>query len=127
MVDTCSLPALVSGAKCFDCFSATEKDALLVYLKAQTLIGMGGTDYSSVTDLQTLVACLKCLPDFRLQSLEVQIYLTAALDAGYRGETDIASLRAAIKCLSCLDRHTLRAMQVALDCRIEQRVIAPIA
>lgn len=123
---TPTLSSLVSGAGCLDCLSKKEKLALRVYLAAQQLKADGGADLTDVGVLMAAVACFKCLPDFRLDSLATKVALDGAVDAGWTGETDIASLRSYIACLRCADIKALKAADLYLTALLEKKLEAPL-
>jgi hypothetical protein len=101
----CSLTTLVQGAKCFDCLSATERAALKSKFLADALLALGGPDYTNRNVKRQVTACLQCLPDFRLDSIETLVFQRLAINAGAGAKVNlpINQLRAAISCAVCGD------------------------
>ncbi|HEX9156151.1 MAG TPA: hypothetical protein VF819_11330, partial [Nitrospira sp.] len=76
---------------------------------AEALKASGGTDLTNINDLKKAVACLACEPDFRLDSMEVAIWLSLAQAFGATLPTGIADLKALVKCWTCGEQKTVRA------------------
>lgn len=117
-LSNCNLSTLITAAKCYDCLSQTEKDALKVQFMAMALKGNGGVDWTNVNVRQNAVACW-CEPKFRLQSMEVAIWAAFATDSGQAPPSTIQAQRNLIRCIACdgkMERN--RAAEVAILCRL---------
>jgi hypothetical protein len=120
----CTLTTLSTAAKCFDCLSLTEKQALKVAFLAQALLGLGGSDFTNVNTLKKAVACFTCVSDFRIDSMALVIAQRKAMNAGKSAVVvqPINVLRQLIKCVPCGDPKTYRAQEMFLRCMINQFV-----
>lgn len=117
----CSLNGLITGSKCFDCLSASEKQALKVYLLAQALKALGGTDLTNNSTLNKTVACLTCVPQFRIDSMDVLIAQRYAsnVGAGAAVNLPIAQLRSKISCAPCgRGQSMFRVSELYLECAL---------
>ena len=119
----CSIDTLSKAAKCFDCLSLTEKQALKVRFMGMALKAAGGADVTNINTLKSTVACFGCEPDFRLDSMEVAIWQNLAVNFGAVVPTDIASLRALIKCVPCGEQKFQRAAFVYLLCQLSRTAL----
>lgn len=124
ITDPCSIDNLNADAKCLNCFSKTEKQAALVYWLAQALKGAGGADYTNINDLEDAVKCLKCEPTFMLDSFDVAIAQSLALNEG-ADDLTVTQLRAAIKCWVCADPKVLRTAETLLRCKLNSFIGGP--
>lgn len=113
----CNLNTLSTASKCFDCLSSTEKLALTVYLMALLLKQKGGTDLTDKNTRNSAAACF-CVPDFRLESMELAIWKSAAEKAGITLPSTIDGLRALIKCVPCGEQQTTRAAYTLILCKL---------
>lgn len=113
----CTRDGLIAASKCFNCLSAKEKEAFKVYFLAQALKSFGGTDLTNLRTLRSTTACLKCEPDFVLDSFMVAIYQKLASVAGSTVvDLPIATLRRLTACNPCGDSKSDRASEVYLLC-----------
>jgi len=119
----CTLSTLQSAAKCFNCLSSTEKQALKIRFMAEALKAAGGTDYTNVRTLKTASACYECEPDFVLESMEVAIWQSLAQRLGASLPTAIADIRNLINCAACGEQKWQRAAQIFLLCQLDQKSI----
>lgn len=119
----CNLSTLTSAAKCFNCLSATEKEALKVYFMAQAVLKAGGTDLTNINTRNQAAACLACEPDFMLDSMEVAIWQSLAQQFGATLPTSISALRALIRCTPCGEQKTTRAAYTLLLCQLSINVL----
>lgn len=115
--DPAGLNNLRNQTPCLDCLSRSEKNAVEIWLMAQLANLLGQGDFTNINTLMSASACLKCEPDFALDSMEVGIWLTA-YEAVSHLTPSIATLRANIKCLACADQKALRAAYVFLLAKI---------
>lgn len=101
----CTLNTLVTASKCFDCLSLTEKSALKSKFLADALLALGGPDFTNRNVKRQATACFQCVPDFRIDSMDVVIAQRLAINAGAGAKVNlpIAQLRAAIACGVCGD------------------------
>lgn len=106
---------MIAAAKCFDCLSETEKLNAKVWFMVEAYRLATGTDLRNVNTRRRLVECLACLPDFRLDSVEVAIWQTLAEGLGY-SQLTIAQLKDRIKCSICGEQKTTRAAYLYLLC-----------
>lgn len=116
----CTIDTLSAAAKCYDCLSSTEKQALMVVFMAAALKAGGGIDLTNINVRNAAAACLACEPDPRLQSMEVALWKSLAVLFGASLPTSISDLRALIKCVPCGEQKTTRAAYVRLLCEIIQ-------
>ena len=119
----CTLPTLITAAKCFDCFSTTEKLALNSSFLADALLALGGPDLTNRNVRRSTVRCFECLPDFRLDSMELAVAQRLASNAGAGAKVNlpIAQLRAKIACAKCGDSlSTYHAQLVYLRCQLNR-------
>jgi len=115
----CDLNSVIQQSKCFDCLSTTEKDALQVFFLAQALKAFGGSDFTNKTTLNSTVACVACLPDFRLESVRTSVYQKLASAAGAASiDLPIGQLRAKVNCSPCGDGKLNRAAEIFLLCQL---------
>lgn len=114
----CSLDTLSNAAKCYDCLSSTEKQALKIRFMAEFMKALGGTDLTNINTLRSTVACFGCEPDFRLESMEVAIWKSAAETFGASIPASISAQRALIKCVPCGEQKLTRAAYIYLLCQI---------
>jgi len=114
----CDINSLAASAKCFNCLSLTEKEALKVYFMAQALKSFGGTDLTNQGTRNTAVACLACEPDFVLDSFEVAVWQKLASLAGASVDLPINQLRANINCNPCGQTKLNRASWLRLLCEL---------
>ncbi len=114
----CTVNDLSAAAKCFDCLSSTEKEALKVQFMATALKAINGTDLTNINTRNRTVACLSCEPDFRLDSMEVAIWLQLARDLGASLPTTISGQRALIKCVPCGEQKSTRTAYTYLLCQL---------
>lgn len=121
---SCDRASLEQSGKCFNCLSKSEKKIFEIWLWAQLLKQLTGTDLTNVDTLSRTVACLKCEPDFMLDSFETAIARDAAVTAGAIADQTINQLRAAIKCWMCLDPKTVRAAHTYLLCQLAKQLVA---
>lgn len=122
-----SLNVAVQETKCFNCLSKFEKRALIVWFLEQSLIAVGGTDYSNFSDLRNAIKCLDCAPPSQIDSFEVGLYQQLAILSGADvAELSIAQLRDKIKCM-CDPAlfQTLRVAALYLLCVITNQEIQP--
>jgi hypothetical protein len=119
----CNLNTLTAAAKCFNCLSATEKEALKVYFMAAALKAAGGTDYTNINTRNQAAACLGCEPDFVLDSMEVAIWQNLAVNFGASLPTSISALRALIRCTPCGEQKTTRAAFTLLLCQLSRTAL----
>lgn len=120
----CNLSTLQTAAKCFDCLSATEKQALRVRFMAELYKRVTGTDLTNINTLKRTVACFGCEPDFALDSMQVASWKNAAEVAGASLPTTIQGLRALISCVPCGEQKWARAAETYLLCLISRRTIS---
>lgn len=118
----CNLSTLNTAAKCFNCLSLTEKNALRVYFLAQAVKAAGGPDYTNVNVRNTAAACFDCVSDFVLDSMEIAAWQNLTQVFGVSLPTTINGLRAAIKCDVCGDDKKQRAAFVLLLCQLSANV-----
>jgi len=115
----CDINSLAASAKCFNCLSLTEKEALKVYFMAAALKAFGGTDLTDVATRKQAVACLTCEPDFTLDSMEVAVWQKlASLSGASNIDLPISQLRAQIKCFPCGEQKSTRASWLRLLCEL---------
>lgn len=119
----CNLSTLTSAAKCFNCLSLTEKEALKVQFMALALKAAGGPDLTNINTRNQAAACLGCEPDFVLDSMEVAIWQNLAQSFGVSLPTSISALRALIRCVPCGEQKTMRAAYTLLLCQLSQNVL----
>jgi len=119
----CNLSTLQSAAKCFNCLSSTEKQALKTRFMAELLKASARVDYTDVRTLKTASACFECEPDFVLESMELAIWKSLAESLGASLPTAIADIRNLINCASCGEQKWQRAAQVFLLCQIDAAII----
>ena len=119
----CDLSTLTSAAKCFNCLSATEKEALKVYFMAQAVKLAGGSDLTNQNTRNQAAACLACEPDFVLDSMEVAIWQSLAQQFGATLPTTISGLRALIRCTPCGEQKTTRAAFTLLLCQLSLNIL----
>jgi hypothetical protein len=121
----CNLSTLQTAAKCFDCLSATEKQALKVRFMAELYKKVTGIDLTNINVLKRTVACFGCEPDFTLESMQVAIAKNAAEVAGVTTiPATIQGMRALISCVPCGEQKWARAAEVYLMCQISRRTIS---
>lgn len=114
----CKLVTLQTASKCFDCLSLTEKLDLKVRLMAEAYKADTGVDLTNINELKKVVACLACEPDFRLDSMEVAVWQSLAINFGASLPNSISELRNLIKCWPCGEQKTVRAGFVYLLCKL---------
>lgn len=114
----CNLDTLSTAAKCYDCLSSTEKQALKIRFMAEVLKAKGSTDLTNINTLRSAVACFTCEPDFRLESMELAIWKSLAERVGATIPSGIADQRALIKCVPCGEQKSTRAAYISLLCRL---------
>lgn len=114
----CDLNSLATQAKCFNCLSLTEKEALKVWFMAQALKAFGGTDLTNTATRNQAVQCLGCEPDFVQDSMEVAIWQKLASLAGASVDLPIATLRQKINCVPCGEQKTTRTAWLYLLCQL---------
>lgn len=115
---SCSLNDLSTAAKCFDCLSLTEKEALKVQFMALALQGFGGVDLTNLRTRNSTVSCFTCEPDFRLDSMEVAVWQKLASLAGANVNLPINQLRALVSCVPCGEQKSTRAAWLYLLCQL---------
>lgn len=113
----CTRDQAIAAAKCFDCLSTTEKLNAKILFMAETLQIATHEDIRNVNVRNRTVECFACLPDFRLDSVEVAIWQTLAESAGATRHT-IAQVKNLIKCPSCGEQKTNRAAYIYLLCAL---------
>ena len=119
----CTLNGLSNAAKCFDCFTLTEKQALKAFLLAQGLKALGGPDFTNVNSRRSQIACFNCEPDFRIDSMDVVVAQRLAINAGAGAIVNVspAALRAAVKCNRCGDTWaTIQTDIMWLRCQLNK-------
>lgn len=119
----CTLNTLTAAAKCFDCLSYTEKQALKTSFLADGLLALGGPDLTNRNVRRSTVACFDCLPDFRVQSLDLVVAQRLAINAGAGAKVNlpINQLRAKIACAPCGDTWATYFTQIMyLRCQINK-------
>lgn len=116
----CNLNTLTTAAKCFNCLSATEKEALKVTFMAAALKSGGGDDLTNINTRNKAAACLACEPDFMLDSMEVAVWKSLAEVFGATFPTSISDIRALIRCVPCGEQKTMRAAYLLLLCQLSQ-------
>lgn len=114
-ITSCTRDRMIAAAKCFDCLSATEKLNAKVWFMAEAYRIATGTDLRNVNTRNKVVECLACLPDFRMDSIEVAIWQTLAEGLGSTPLT-IAQIKDRIKCSSCGEQKTNRAAMLYFLC-----------
>ncbi len=119
----CSRDSLSKAAKCFDCLSLTEKEALKVYFMALALKAAGGVDLTNINTRNKTVACFTCEPDFRLDSMEVAVWQNLAQNFVATVPTSISDLRSAISCVPCGEQKSMRAAWLYLLCQLSQTAL----
>lgn len=119
----CNIDTLSRAAKCFDCLSLTEKEALKVYFMALAVKQAGGPDLTNVATLRKTVACFTCEPDFRLDSMEVAVWQSLATQFGATPPTDMATLRKQIACVPCGEQKSTRASWLYLLCNLAANIL----
>lgn len=118
MALSCDLASLTAASRCFNCLSATEKEALKVYFMAQTLKAAGGPDLTDLNVRNQASACLACEPDFVLDSIETATWQNLAINMGSILPTSISDLRKLVRCAPCGEQKTTRAAFITLLCRL---------
>lgn len=118
MALSCDLASLTAASRCFNCLSATEKEALKVYFMAQTLKAAGGPDLTDLNVRNQASACLGCESDFMLDSMETAIWQNLAVNTGSIIPTSISELRKLIRCTFCGEQKTTRAAFISLLCQL---------
>lgn len=118
VIADCSIEELTTAAKCFNCLSATEKEALKVQFMAMALSGYGGADYTAAATRNQAVACLACESDFMLDSMEVAVWQKLAAASGASVNLPIDQLRALVRCNPCGQTKLNRAAWLFLLCRL---------
>lgn len=114
----CTIDALSAAAKCYDCLSSTEKQALKIRFMAEALKASSGVDFTNINTLRSTVACFTCEPDFRLESMEVALWKAMADNLGASIPASISAQRALIKCVPCGEQKSTRASFLYLLCRL---------
>lgn len=114
----CDINSLATAAKCFNCLSATEKEALKVWFMAQALKSFGGQDLTNLATQRAAVGCLTCESDFMLDSFEVAVWQKLANLAGASVDLPIATLRQKISCIPCGEQKSTRAAWLYLLCQL---------
>lgn len=114
----CTLDTLSTAAKCYDCLSQTEKDALRDRFMAEALKAKGGTDLTNINTMRSTVACFTCEPDYRLDSMEVAVWKSLAERLGATIPASISDQRALIKCVPCGEQKSTRAARLYLLCQL---------
>lgn len=118
----CSLDTLSNAAKCYDCLSSTEKQALKARFMAELLKALDGADLTNINTLRSTAACFGCEPDFRLESMELAIWKSLAERKGASIPASISDQRALIKCVPCGEMKTTRAGLLYLLCQISLKI-----
>ena len=118
----CTLSTLTSAAKCFNCLSSTEKQALKVWFMAQAAKAAGGTDLTDQATRDKAAVCFECEPDFMLESMEVAVWQSFAQNMGATVPTAIADLRKKISCVPCGEQKKQRAAALVLLCSLQANV-----
>jgi hypothetical protein len=119
----CSIPTMIAGSKCFDCFSTTEKLALQASFLADAVLALGGPDLTNRNVRRSTVRCFECFPDFRLDSMELLVAQRLASNggAGAKVNLPIAQLRAKVSCGPCGDSLTTYHAQIMyLRCQLNR-------
>lgn len=114
----CNLNTLAAAAKCFDCLSLTEKRHFKVRFMALALKAAGGPDFLNPATLAKTVECFTCLPDFRLDSMEVAVWQNLAQNFGAAVPPSVSAMRAVVKCAGCGEQKTTRAAWLYLLCQL---------
>lgn len=120
----CNLSTLQTAGKCFDCLSATEKQALRVRFMAELYKKVTGVDLTNINTLKSTVVCLTCEPDFTLDSIQVALWKNAAEVAGVTFPSTFQGLRALISCVPCGEQKWARAAETYLLCQISRRTLS---
>ena len=120
----CNLSTLQTAAKCYDCLSATEKQALKVRFMAELYKKVSGVDLTNINTLKRTVACIGCEPDFTLGSMEVALWKNAAEVAGVSIPATFQAQRALISCVPCGEQKWARSAEVYLLCQLSRRTIS---
>lgn len=94
MATPATLQTLITGSKCFNCLSSSERQAALVVFLALALKAAGGTDYTNVNTLRSASSCMNCPPNSELESFDVEIAQTLANNLGASANLTIAQLKA---------------------------------
>lgn len=119
----CNLSTLSSAAKCFNCLSLTEKEALKVQFMAMALKAAGGLDLTNINTRNQAAACFACEPDFVLDSMEVAIWQSLAQTFGATVPTSISEIRKLIRCVPCGEQKTTRGAYTVLLCNLATTVL----
>lgn len=119
----CTLTTLNKAAACADCLSLTEKQALKIRYMSLALKAAGGPDWTNINTLKKAVACFGCVPDFRLDSMEVIIWANLAQNFGATVSQSISANRALIKCVPCGEQKFQRAAFVSILCQLSNLVL----
>lgn len=114
----CDLNSMIAAGRCFDCLSASEKQALQVWFLGQALKSFGGADWTDLRARNQQVACIACLADFRLDSILTAVYQKLASVAGATVDLPIATLRARVRCEPCGTPKLERAAELFLLCQL---------
>lgn len=118
VLTSCSMDDLATSSRCFNCLSATEKEALKVWFMAQALAHFDGADLTDERTRNAAVKCLTCESDFVLDSMEVAVWQKLASLAGATVNLPIDQLRAKIRCNPCGQTKVNRAAWLYLLCNL---------
>lgn len=116
----CNINTLSTAAKCYDCFSKTERRDLKVAFMAIALRAAGGADLTNNNTRNSTVSCLACEPDFRLDSMEVAIWASLAQVLGGTIPSTIAGQRALVTCTRQGPQKLTRAAYTYLLCALSK-------
>lgn len=119
----CNLNTLIAAAKCFDCLSQTEKRHFKVRFMALALKAAGGADLTNPVTLAQTVQCFNCLPDFRLDSMEVAVWQNLAQRFGAPVPPTVSAMRAVVKCAGCGEQKTVRSAWLYLLCQLSNTAL----
>jgi hypothetical protein len=120
MALNCTLNDLLTASKCFrgNCMSADEREAIIIYLRAQNLNAKGGADLRDITTLQTAAKSWQTISKEERQAIEVFIEVTNATAAGATVSATAEGLKAAAKCFMCLGEERRKQLLAFLLCAI---------
>ncbi len=120
MALNCDLNTLLAASKCFRgaCMSDDERDAIIIYLRAQNLNAKGGANLTNITDLQVAAKDWQIISKEERRAIEVFIEVTNATAAGASVSTTADGLKAAAKCFMCLGEERRRQLATFLLCAI---------
>jgi hypothetical protein len=123
----CTTSALVTGCYNQELWGGKNTQlAIMVYLMAQELKGVGGTDYTGnligVNSSGLIAAAASLFPPLisrdQMNDAELKIYYNNAVGAGGSPGTSSAALATGIKCLFNVNPEMLRKMFLLLLCKL---------